>query len=93
MVKVVQELYFCDVCGEQIEDVPFPLERAVCDIGFWEDGDVVEKKSPRFYVKEFDLCETCKIHSRKHLIAMARIPYTDDFKYGWLIGQEIEKAE
>lgn len=93
MVKVVQELYFCDVCGAKAEDVLFPLERAACDIGYWEDGDVVENNSLSFYVKEFDLCETCKIHSRNHLIAMARIPYSDDYKYGWLKGQEIEQVE
>ena len=93
MVKVVQELYFCDVCGAHIEDVPLPLERAVSDIGYWEDGGVVENKSPLFYVKEFDLCETCKQHSRKHLIAMARIAYSDDFKYGWLKGQEVDEVE
>lgn len=93
MVKVVQELYFCDVCGSEIEGVPLPSERAVSYIGYWQDGDVVEDKYPSFYVKEFDLCETCKLHSRKHLIAMARIAYSDDFKYGWFKGQEVEEAE
>ena len=93
MGKVVEETYFCDVCGVRIEGKAEPVPRAIREIGYWADCRFIKYDDPRFYLRKLDLCEECKDYSATHLIGMVSEMWSDQVKYKWLKGQGIKKEK
>lgn len=93
MGKVVEETYFCDVCGVIIEGKVSPVPRAIREIGYWADYRFIEYDNPRFCLGKLYLCEECKDYSDTHLIGMISETYSERVKYKWLKGQGIKKEK
>lgn len=88
MGKVVEESYFCDVCGVSIEGKVTPIPRAIREVGYWGDYKYTEYEEVRFCIRELELCEVCKKYSDTRLIGMVSEMGTDQVKYkgNWLNG-------
>lgn len=87
MGKVVENKYYCDVCGKKIKYTK-PIPRAIKEIGYYGDYRFKEYSEPRFCIKDLYLCEECKTHSDNRLIGMTSEMGSEHLSYKWLEGQE-----